>query len=205
MGDTPEKTVKLQTQIDCLAKFIMAEIQGEPSQSQGAVDTAIRIIREQQAQLAEARELLERVSKADGPIYGDRLADLDSDTDLRFDARDWLDGDAGKAMLERVRAAEVSVAKRGEHLEARMADLDRLLKERNEARATHNSLQYRFDALVVTKMRTLRDVEIESLTARADAAKCRALFEEMAEVCEQNGYGGLAEEARRELEGKDDA
>ena len=35
-----------QEQIDRLANFIMAEVDGEPSQSQGAVDTAIRIIRE---------------------------------------------------------------------------------------------------------------------------------------------------------------
>jgi hypothetical protein len=32
-------------QIDRLATFIMDEVPGEPSQSQGAVDTAIRIIR----------------------------------------------------------------------------------------------------------------------------------------------------------------
>lgn len=33
------------TQIAQLAEFIMKEVPGEPSQSQGAVDTAIRIIR----------------------------------------------------------------------------------------------------------------------------------------------------------------
>ena len=38
-------------QIDTLAKFIQNDVEGEPSQSQGAVDTAIRII----------TELLERV------------------------------------------------------------------------------------------------------------------------------------------------
>jgi hypothetical protein len=35
-----------QAQIDRLASFIMHEVPGEPSQSQGAVDTAIRIIRD---------------------------------------------------------------------------------------------------------------------------------------------------------------
>jgi len=36
----------LRSQIDRLANFIMKEVPGEPSQSQGSVDTAIRIIRE---------------------------------------------------------------------------------------------------------------------------------------------------------------
>ena len=41
----PLKTETAQQQIDRLARFIMDEVPGEPSQSQGAVDTAIRIIR----------------------------------------------------------------------------------------------------------------------------------------------------------------
>ena len=36
----------LESQVDRLAKFILAEIDGEPSQSEGAVDTAIRLLRE---------------------------------------------------------------------------------------------------------------------------------------------------------------
>lgn len=36
-----------QQQVERLADFIMAEVPGEPSQSQGAVDTAIRLLREQ--------------------------------------------------------------------------------------------------------------------------------------------------------------
>ena len=35
----------LESQIGRLADFILAEVPGEPSQSEGAVDTAIRIIR----------------------------------------------------------------------------------------------------------------------------------------------------------------
>lgn len=35
----------LKSQIDRLARFIMAEVPGEPSESEGAVDTAIRVIR----------------------------------------------------------------------------------------------------------------------------------------------------------------
>lgn len=34
-----------EQQIDELAQFIMAEIPGEPSKSEGAVDTAIRLLR----------------------------------------------------------------------------------------------------------------------------------------------------------------
>ena len=34
-----------QQQIDRLARFIMEEVPGEPSQSEGAIDTAIRLIR----------------------------------------------------------------------------------------------------------------------------------------------------------------
>ena len=34
-----------ESQIDRLANFIMAEVPGEPSQSEGAGDTAIRVIR----------------------------------------------------------------------------------------------------------------------------------------------------------------
>ena len=54
-----------QAQIDKLANFIMAEVPNEPSQSEGAVDTAIRIIAtlttaltEAEAKLAMAREAL---------------------------------------------------------------------------------------------------------------------------------------------------
>ena len=39
------RTDNLDAQIDRLAKFIMAEVPGEPSASEGAVETAIRVIR----------------------------------------------------------------------------------------------------------------------------------------------------------------
>ena len=35
-----------QEQVDRLSEFILAEVEGEPSESQGAVDTAIRLLRE---------------------------------------------------------------------------------------------------------------------------------------------------------------
>jgi hypothetical protein len=43
-GDSPRTA---EEQIEQLARFIMAEVPGEPSQSEGAVDTAIRIMRKQ--------------------------------------------------------------------------------------------------------------------------------------------------------------
>ena len=48
--------MSLYLQINELASFIMNEVPGEPSQSQGAVDTAIRIIRELQAENSELKE-----------------------------------------------------------------------------------------------------------------------------------------------------
>jgi hypothetical protein len=50
------KLVEDSDQIDRLAKYIMAEVPGEPSQSEGAVDTAIRVMRDMQARLAAAEE-----------------------------------------------------------------------------------------------------------------------------------------------------
>lgn len=44
-----------QEQVDRLARFILREVEGEPSESQGAVDTAIRIIREHYPQLSPVR------------------------------------------------------------------------------------------------------------------------------------------------------
>lgn len=49
-------------QINELAEFIMHEVDGEPSENQGAVDTAIRVIRALQAKVDEAREALEEAS-----------------------------------------------------------------------------------------------------------------------------------------------
>ncbi len=45
-------------QIDKLAKFIMEEVDDEPSQDEGAVDTAIRIIREQNRKLRIMKNVL---------------------------------------------------------------------------------------------------------------------------------------------------
>lgn len=42
----------LASQVDRLARFILAHVPGEPSQNQGAIDTAIRIIETLQKKLA---------------------------------------------------------------------------------------------------------------------------------------------------------
>lgn len=49
-----ENYLHLEKQIEGLAAFILDKIPGEPSQSEGAVECAIRIIRTLQAELAEA-------------------------------------------------------------------------------------------------------------------------------------------------------
>ena len=52
-----------KTQMDLLADYIMAEIPGEPSQSEGAGDTAIRVITTLRAQLARANKAAGRQSR----------------------------------------------------------------------------------------------------------------------------------------------
>ena len=44
------------SEIDKLANFIMAEVEGEPSQSEGAGDTAIRVIKKLQIELTKCHE-----------------------------------------------------------------------------------------------------------------------------------------------------
>jgi hypothetical protein len=53
-----EHVAHMGMQIDRLAKFIMDEVPGEPSQSEGAVDTAIRIMRNLRDRLEAAKEAL---------------------------------------------------------------------------------------------------------------------------------------------------
>lgn len=48
----------LSSQVDRLARFIMEEIAGEPSQSEGAIDTAIRLLSDRAAWLAWVRDVL---------------------------------------------------------------------------------------------------------------------------------------------------
>lgn len=55
---------ELERQIDRLANFIMHKIEGEPSESQGAVDTAIRIMEKQAREADELRTLLASIANA---------------------------------------------------------------------------------------------------------------------------------------------
>lgn len=48
LNEEKEKRISLDSQITCLAQFIMDEVPGEPSQNQGAVETIIRVVRESQ-------------------------------------------------------------------------------------------------------------------------------------------------------------
>ena len=59
--ETAAERDRLRGQIDQLADFIMAKILGEPSQSQGSVDTAIRIMTNQQAVNAELLKAAQKV------------------------------------------------------------------------------------------------------------------------------------------------
>lgn len=68
--DANEESMQLQSQIEQLGAFIMATIPGEPSQSQGAVDTAIRVLGDEyrlrvqaDAQLREANGTIERMAR----------------------------------------------------------------------------------------------------------------------------------------------
>lgn len=56
-----EQHEAIEAQIDRLASFIMHCIEGEPSQSQGAVDTAIRIMTEQATTIGEQLAEIERL------------------------------------------------------------------------------------------------------------------------------------------------
>ena len=79
----------LEAQIETLAKFIIAEIPGEPSQSEGAVDTAMRIIRDLKSRLAESEE---RVCGLREALYREQTGLLKALNDVRKEivSRSWL-------------------------------------------------------------------------------------------------------------------
>ncbi len=53
-----------ESEIDKLANFIMKEVDGEPSKSEGAGTTAVRIIKQLQAKNKELREVIKNKDKA---------------------------------------------------------------------------------------------------------------------------------------------
>ena len=59
-------------QIEKLAAFIMAEVDGEPSQSEGAGDTAIRVIKSLEAENEELKDRLACCRKQ----YDDSIAEI---------------------------------------------------------------------------------------------------------------------------------
>jgi hypothetical protein len=58
-----QRVRELELQIDSLARFIVEEVPGEPSQSEGAVDTAIRVMRNHLAHRALVRKRLKGILK----------------------------------------------------------------------------------------------------------------------------------------------
>lgn len=62
--EAADRLEALEAQIDRLASFIMHCIEGEPSQSQGAVDTAIRIMTEQATTIGKQLAKIERLREA---------------------------------------------------------------------------------------------------------------------------------------------
>ncbi len=59
----------MMKQLQKLAEFIMREVPGEPSQSEGAGDCAIRIIKERDAVIKRLRALVAAVASAPFPIH----------------------------------------------------------------------------------------------------------------------------------------
>ena len=53
----------LQEQVDKLAKFILEEVENEPSRNEGAIDTAIRIIRQQNEKSEQIWTHIEQIRK----------------------------------------------------------------------------------------------------------------------------------------------
>lgn len=72
----PTNHEPLGSQVERLAAFILAEIEGEPSQSEGAVDCAIRIMGAQRDEL--------------GKSAVDRLGDIGNPTNYEMEAARWI-------------------------------------------------------------------------------------------------------------------
>lgn len=66
MTKTAMQIDDLAGQINELAGFITEEIPGEPSQNEGAIECAIRIMREQRKAINRLQDLTERLSARDG-------------------------------------------------------------------------------------------------------------------------------------------
>jgi hypothetical protein len=100
-----------QQQVDRLAKFIMEEVPGEPSHSEGAVDTAIRIIRhaldlqQRDAELVSHIETVLRpeMSYINKAMYDDVLAERDRlFQEIKAWERKAMEGVAARAERDRL-------------------------------------------------------------------------------------------------------
>ena len=108
-------------QIDVLANFIMAEVDGEPSRSEGAGDCAIRIIRQLEAEIERLKERSVLIEAENKKVKAAHLSALDMAADVirRVAARD--------AEIERLKEER-------EQLKARISErLGAILKKIEEA------------------------------------------------------------------------
>ena len=55
---------KSQEEIDRLSEFIMGEVPGEPSQSEGAIDTIIRVYWEMKERIEAGERLMEKIARS---------------------------------------------------------------------------------------------------------------------------------------------
>jgi hypothetical protein len=72
-------------EVERLASFIMDEIPGEPSQSEGAIDCAIRLLRDQAATIQRVRDLPVRWGWATDRTLVVSKSDLDAALDGETD------------------------------------------------------------------------------------------------------------------------
>lgn len=153
----------LREQVDRLAAFILAEVPGEPSQSQGAVDTAMRVLGQQMADLATARR--ER-DEALGIL------------------RDWLDVSGHRDLTPVITRARALVAGKSV-ADPRDAEIERLRAKLAEAeRCAQESADIMRRARDRAESYCLRLGEAESQrdALRAHAEKLDGLCERAADV-----------------------
>lgn len=113
-------------QVDRLARFIMAEVPGEPSQNEGAVDTAIRLLRSYAVQV---RVLNEERDRARDPVAERTVAQVEK---LKEFLTAWL----GTASMQHTHTAD-QVADRAIQI---IQNLSTSVKSSNEALHASNAV-----------------------------------------------------------------
>jgi len=107
----------LKKQIDKLANFIMNEVEGEPSQSEGAVDCAIRIIKESRAWAKEMKRRWEKAEERCEFLDNEINGWVEKCQDAEFDKKD-LEEEREKLADARIKDAFAIM-----HLNERVAEL----------------------------------------------------------------------------------